>query len=273
MRRLIIIFLILFSLISQATGAEKLKIAVTHPWLLAGFIGGAEVEIIQIREWNLDGELIRTPEYKNLHVLPPHTRVIAIDENEAKSTGLDLQDNNFEIRLLYKPFPVSLEKISDPSVMPFLAQRILTALSEWDASNYPFYQRRLAEFQARLSSSLLAGQILRGSLICDLSGVSGILLQAAGCKITRPSNEILEQMQAGKNQILKDYIDDVRAKGYLIFIDAWTHKNIKRFLAKRTDVYSWSLPTVEMDYPSFLHEQYIALWQKTIAKPLPQKRR
>ena len=248
-------------------GDEKLKIAVTHPWLaiLAGFIGGAEVEIIEIRQWNADGDLIRAPEYKNLHVLPPHTRIIAIDEEEAKSAGLDLNDNNFEVRFLYKPFPVSLEKISDPSVMPFLAQRILTALSEWDASNYPFYQRRLAEFQARLSSSLLAGQILRGSLICDLSGVSGILLQAAGCKIVRPSEEILTQMQTGKAQILKNYVDDIRAKGYLIFIDSWTHKNIKKFLG--------SLPTVDMDYPSFLHEQYIALWQKTIAKPLPPKRK
>ena len=270
-----LIFLLLAN--STAMSAEKLKIAVTHPWLaiLASFIGGAEVEIIQILTWNPDGDLIRTSNGKILKELPDRTKIIAIDEAEAKSAGINLNKNekNFDIRLLYKPFPIGINRIADPSVVPFVAQRVLTALSEWDAANYPFYQRRLAEFQARLSSSMLAGQVLNGALIYDLSVSSGILLQAAGCKISRPSSEMLTQLQNYGAGALKNFANEKHSQGYIIFMDAWTHKNIKRHLEGRSDVYLWALPSIEMDYPSFLHEQYISLWQKITAKPLPGIRR
>ncbi|MBQ6435553.1 MAG: hypothetical protein IJJ09_06095, partial [Synergistaceae bacterium] len=74
----------------------------------------------------------------------------------------------------------------DPSVIPFVAQRILTALSEWDSQNYPYYQRKLAEFQARLSGSVLVGQVLKDITVCDMGESFGILLKAAVCKIERP---------------------------------------------------------------------------------------
>ena len=93
--------------------------------------------------------------------------------------------------------------LSDPSVLPFVAQRVLTVLADWDPANYPYYQRRLAEFQARLSGSVLAGrQILRDIPVYDLTGYSGALLEAAGCRIERPASADWAAWNKGKEQEL-----------------------------------------------------------------------
>ena len=86
--------------------------------------------------------------------------------------------SDLHFRALYRPFPIEADRIdaalSDPSVLPFVAQRILTVLADWDPANYPYYQRRLAEFQARLSGSVLAGrQILRDIPVYNLTGYNG----------------------------------------------------------------------------------------------------
>ena len=191
---LLIPLLLFFVICPLKARAEKLQVTVTQPWLalIASFIGGSNVEVTSLQVWNSEGELIRS-NGKALRNLPPDNHIIALDAGDAADAGLKEKEFS-NLRCLYAPFPVPAAEmdasLSDPSVLPFVAQRLLTALSAWDPSNYPYYQRRLAEFQARLSSSVLAGQqVLRGMSVCDLSGSSGYLLQAACCKIEHPGPE------------------------------------------------------------------------------------
>ena len=254
-------------------GDDKLNVAVTHPWLalLASFIGGPEVNVIPIRIWNDKGDLVMAEKGSVLRELEEGTKIMAIDANDAAVSGLNDSRKKFSLRCLYSPFPANINSLYDPSVIPFVAQRVLTALSEWDSQNYPYYQRRLAEFQARLSSSVLVGQVLRDSTICDMSGSSGILLRAAGCKIERP--EELDKWMKGNFAGLREYLELNRSKGIITMFDDDTPAALKRYLSGRSDVFRWVRPSLETDYPSFLHEQYISLWQKIITKPLPGRKR
>ena len=252
---------------------DKLNVAVSHPWLalLVSFIGGPEVNVTPIRIWNDKGDLVMAERGRVLREIPGGTKIIALDENDAKEAGIK-SANKFTVKFLYSPFPVSTNSLYDPSVIPFVAQRVLTALSEWDSQNYPYYQRRLAEFQVRLSSSILVGQVLKDMSIADFSGSSGVLLRAAGCKVERP-NEI-ETWQKGNFAGLREYLDEAKSKGAAIIFDDDTPPALKRYLAGKSDVYKLERPSLETDYPSFLHEQYISLWQKITEKPLPgQKNR
>lgn len=264
-----IILLILFSG-SAGRADDKLNIAVSHPWLalLTSFLGGAEVNVIPIRIWNDKGDLVMNERGKVLRELDEGSKIIALDENDARASGIDFR-KKFTIKYLYSPFPAEMKALYDPSVIPFVAQRVLTALSEWDELNYPYYQRRLAEFQARMSSSILVGQVLKDLTICDMSGSSGILLQAAGCTVIHP--EELERWEKGNFSGLREYLDSNKAKGINTLIDNDTPPALRRHLAGRSDVFLWERPGLETDYPSFLHEQYISLWQKITKKPMPGK--
>ena len=272
-RKVAIIILVIFLAggVSYSSD-EKMRIAVTHPWLalLANFIGGSEVEIIPLRVWNSGGELVLSEKGKILRELEKDSKIIALDPNDLKAAGIDESNNkNFMIKCLYSSFPVNLKTLSDPSVIPFVAQRILTALSEWDVQNYSRYQRRLAEFQARLSSSILVGQVLKDITFCDLSGSSGYLLMAAGSKVERP--ESFDVWQNGKLDGFKEFFDSQRESNKAILIDDDTPANLKRYLTGKSDVYKWERPPLDVDYPSFLHEQYISLWQNvTKKKSLPR---
>ena len=232
---------------------DKLNVSVTHPWLalLATFIGGPEVNVIPLRIWNSNGDLIMTDRGKALKQLEQGAKIIALDENDASASGIK-DTNNFVIKYLYSPFPVNVKLLSDPSVIPFVAQRVLTALSEWDPQNYPYYQRRLAEFPARLSGSVLVGQVLKEVTVCDFGGSCGILLQAAGCKILRPEEQ-LERWNKGNFSGLRDYLDGMKAQGVITVYDDDTPNALKRYLSGRSDSFKWERPTLERDYPSFLH--------------------
>ena len=253
---------------SSSLRAEKLKVYVTHQWLavLANFIGSTEVEIIPLKIWNADGVLINSEKGRFIKELNQDSKIMAFDNDDLKTLGLESR-NYKSLRLLYsKKIPVEINKIIDPSVMPFIAQRVLTILSEWTPNNYPVYQRRLAEFQARLSSTMLAGQVMKNSIICDMSIYSGVLMQAAGCKIIKPSSEDFTRWQNGNYANLREYAEKLNSQGIIILMDLWTPKLIKKYLSGRKNVFIWESPEPNQDYPSFLHEQYISLWQKIILK-------
>ena len=268
---LLLIPLLLFFIVCPLKAwAEKLQVTVTQPWLalIASFIGGSNVEVGSLQEWNTEGELVRTSS-KTLRSLPADAHIIALDARDAANTGLKGEEFS-NLRCLYAPFPIANAEmdasLSDPSVLPFVAQRLLTALSAWDPSNYPYYQRRLAEFQARLSSSVLAGQqVLRGIAVCDLTGASGTLLQAAGCKIERPGAEQL--VEWSKNSAaFRDFLRIKREEGVTVIADGATLRPLRRALAGQTGVFFLQRPPLTQDYPAFLHEQYISLWQTLTAK-------
>ncbi|MBQ9419581.1 MAG: hypothetical protein IJU31_04305 [Synergistaceae bacterium] len=265
---LILCVMFIFSGAAYAQEQEKkIDIAVTDMWLalITSFIGGQEINAIPIKIWNSNGDLVLADRGRVLKELPPDTKVIALDKQDFDSIkGLE----KFEVSYLYSSFPIEKSLLIDPSVIPFVAQRILTALSDWDSSNYAYYQRRLAEFQARLSGAALVGQVLKDVTLCYMGGSCGILLQATGCTIERPDDETLVRWQKGNFSGLRDYLDSMKAKDIIIVFDDDTPGPLRKYLSGRSDAFHWGRPASEVDYPTFLNEQYISLWQKTRTKPL-----
>lgn len=260
---LLLIFISIFISCPSCHAQEKSNIAVTDMWLamLTSFIGGSEVNVIPLKVWNSNGDLVTNG--KAFNTLSHDVRIIALDEKDAKNfKGLE----KFKIKFLYSSFPVDASLIVDPSVIPFVAQRILTTLSEWDAQNYPYYQRRLAEFQARLSGAILVGQVLKDVTVCDLSGSCGILLQATGCKIERPEAESFERWKKANFSGLRDYLNSMAEKNIIAIYDDDVPSALRRYLGGFQGAFHWGRPAEGVDYPTFLSEQYISLWQRVRMK-------
>ena len=273
--RLLLLLAFLLTLPIRA-GAEVLNVVVTLPWLalLTSFIGGPNVAVAPLLEWNPNGDAVPAARGRTLRSLSRDARIMALDSDDAHRVRLDAgKFSNF--RALYLPFPIEAPQIdavlSDPSVLPFVAQRVLTVLADWDPANYPYYQRRLAEFQARLSGSVLAGrQILRDIPVYDLTGYSGALLQAAGCRVERPASADWAAWSKGKEQeLLIQELDRRREEKVTAVMDGGTPKALRRLLESRPEVFSFGRPPLSQDYPAFLHDQYISLWLKSTTKPLP----
>lgn len=268
--------LVLLLLPFKANAAPFLEITVTSPWLsvLVTFIGGSNVKVSSIQDWNNDGELVRKIRPKTLQSLTSESFIMAFDLRDAQSIGIPVEKYPL-FRSLYKTLPLEKDKIdvylADPSVVPFVAQRILTVLADWDSANYPYYQRRLAEFQARLYSTTLAGrQILKDQKVFDLTGHSSAWLQAAGSQLIRPKAEEWNEWSEGKKieELLLLVNKNIEQK-VTVVIDQSTPKNIKKALAEIADVFIFTRPRKDQEYSSFLHDQYISLWLKMTSKPLP----
>ena len=99
-----------------------------------------------------------------------------------------------------------------------------------------------------------------------MSGSCGILLMATGCKVERP--EEIEKWQKGNFSGLRDYLEDLHSKEIITVFDDDTPNALKKYLSGRSDTFHWERPAPEVDYPTFLNEQYISLWQKTRTKSL-----
>ena len=250
---LIIILIINFSVRADAASLTEteaqIKIAAAGPWLavITSFIGGPNVSVTSLYDFNAKPN-------KNLN-LNNINKIIAIDRDELKNFKINLQASrltptDIETWYLFKEFKElnNLEAaILDPSVTPFIAQKIMTALSTWDAANYPYYQRRLAEFQTRLSSSILAGkQLLNGTKIyLDGEGALNLynLFKASGCEI----------------------LDQVTPEA-LSIVDDSSYVRGKRKVKSQGNIFYFKRPEIKdnnynIDYPAYLHDLYIALWQ------------
>jgi hypothetical protein len=267
---------LLFALAVEAQAAAVLNVTVTSPWLalLVNFIGGVNVRVTAIQEWNDDGELVRRIRARNLQSLPPDTPLMAFDFRDARGLGLPVERYE-NYRSLYAELPLEEDKIdaslSDPSVVPFIAQRVLTVLAGWDPGNYPYYQRRLAELQARLYSSILAGrQMLKDLPVYDLTGYSSTLLQAVDCGLIRPSPEEWASWSAWKEiPGLTALVSRQAENRVAVVIDYATPKAIRSSLASNPAIFLLGRPRIDQDYPAFLHDQYISLWSKMTSRPLP----
>ena len=199
---------------------------------------------------------------------------MAFDYRDSKRLGLPFEryDN---YRALYNQMPLDENKLdasmSDPSIIPFIAQRVLTVLADWDPSSYPYYQRRLAEFQARLYSTTLAGrQVLKDQLIYDLTGHSSTFLQAAGCRLTRPSDEEWAAWSAWREiGRLNSTVSRMAEEKAVVVMDYSTPRAIRSILSSNQAVFLIARPRPNQDYPAFLHDQYLSLWSRITLRPLP----
>lgn len=251
MRSLKLIILIILALnlslkSGEADNNNIINIAAVNPWVavIASFIGGTNVHVTSIYDFNF--KLNNNLDLNNLD------KVIAVDADDAKKINIKLK-NGVEVWYLFKDLSLNIEAaVLDPSMTPFVAQKIMTALATWDASNYNYYQRRLAEFQTRLSSSVLVGkQLLNGAKIyLNLEDESAMnlynLFIAAGCEILSGD---LNNSQAVVVNVNYNKQGNRKAKNL--------NKNIFEF--KRPELLN-AENSYDIDYPAYLHDLYIALW-------------
>nr|WP_321503763.1 hypothetical protein [uncultured Dethiosulfovibrio sp.] len=266
-RTRVIPIVLALSIFMPVAAEARWNITVTNPWLtsLVAFVGGVNVKVVPLSGWNEDGELVKL----RVKDLEPTKKAMAMDKKEIKSFRGSLGESA-RIEILYRDFPDSqnlAQVFSDPGTLPFIGQRVLVAMADLDPQGYEYYQRRLAEFQSRLDSTVSMGRkLLAGASILDLSGSQDRLFQAAGCTVTQDDGKIramVDDVLSKKKAKERD-----RALGDLI-------RSMEGYDAMLLDHYSGlqlSLPPgvypivvvhpldVDVDPVSALYDRYLAVW-------------
>jgi hypothetical protein len=270
---LIFLFMSFFFLLFPAIPGSCWEIYVSSPWLstITRFIGGVNVSVKPIQEWNEEGSTIRKIRQRNI---PDDSKIVALDASEASSLGLDPKKHP-GLFILYGTVPFDRGRTDfhffDPSVLPFIAQRVLTALSQFDPGNYSYYQRRLSEFQTRLDSTVLVGrQLLKNYPVFDLSGGFSSLLSAAGCGMLPADSSTKAAWGRGDDlESMFTAISDAVKKRIPVVIDPSTPKPIRDALKGNRDIISLGRPGHEQDILLFFHDQFLLLWNRLA--PLRQR--
>ncbi|WP_288959524.1 hypothetical protein [uncultured Aminobacterium sp.] len=260
--RLFFAFLLLLFLVPCR--ALAMDLWVSSPWLsvMSNFMGGVYVTVHPMVVWSEDGLEKRVAPKKMSEDLP----LLVLDYSDAQKYGISEKRKNLYV--LYRNLPFPREKLdsyfADPSVLPFIAQRILNVFSSLDTEHYFFYQRRLAEFQGRLESTVLLGrQLLQGKKVYDLSASYGELLRAARCEILRPSGENVTLWKNGESlDSFKQKVEEIIKQGIPVVYDAQTPRCMQDTLLKikSSQIILLKRPTIEEDLIISLYDQYLSIW-------------
>jgi hypothetical protein len=237
------------------------------PWLsgIARFIVGTTIKVQSASVWNSSGNLV-APRAKP----PADASVIALDPKDAGR--LDFKDKAPNLQLLYDNLPIEESKRGympfNPSILPFLSQRLLIVLCKLNPENYSFYQRRLAEFQSRMESSVEVGKSLIDNLpVLDLSGAVGPWIRAASSKAVRPPDELWNAWSANARMTdLSLAIQEAENNGWWILTDVWTPRQIREKTASSARLVSISPPEADYDFFDYLHNIYLKIWTASSVK-------
>ena len=262
LNRVTIAFLIL---ILGATHSFAVDVVAASPWVavLTHFIGGIKVNVTPLTTWDND----RVSRARIRNILNANPIIIALDNSEIERIGLDARELS-NIHLLYENAPFETSEsdkyFGDPAVLPFIAQRLLPVLSSLDNNNFSYYQRRLAEFQTRLSSTILAGRnLLRGQKILDLTFSNGYFLLAAGCDILKPDEgDIDAWVRLRQTESLNELVRRSQSENRLVIADAATPVPILTALRPFPNVLILPRPPLDQDFLTFLHNQYLTIWNE-----------
>lgn len=265
-RPLVLLLFALFLVLPSPARLQAWEVVVTSPWLatITSFIGGAYVTVNPLYVWNSNGSVVRKTRVASI---PKDRRMIALDADEARRLGLNAAERT-NLVLLYRQVPLdlpdSVSLFSDPSVLPFISQRIFTALSGFDPANYPYYQRRLSEFQTRLDSTILVGrQLLKGYPVLDLTGEFSDMLLAAGCDLSMRDKGLLDAWARGEDLAgLLSTVKNAVQKKIPVVLDTMTAKKIRDALKNEKDIIAIGRPAEGQDLLLFFHDQYLFLWNK-----------
>ena len=260
--RILFAFLILVFMTARSYAID---IVAVSPWVavLTHFLGGIKVNVTPLTTW--DNE--RVSRVRTVSILSADSNIIALDNSEIEKLGLDKRYYR-NVRFLYEKAPFEASEsdkyFGDPSVLPFIAQRFLPVLSSLDPDNFSYYQRRLAEFQTRLSSTTLAGRhLLKGQKVLDLTFSNSYFLSAAGCDILRPDEEDMEAWIANKQmEKLNEFVIRNQKENRLVIIDAATPKPIQTVLSSLQNIVVLPRPPLNQDFLAFLHNQYLTIWNE-----------
>jgi hypothetical protein len=236
------------------------------PWLssITRFIVGTTINIQSASAWNPSG-ILTSPRLK----LRDAT-IIALDPKDAARLGFETGNPN--LHLLYDNLPIEESKRGympfNPSILPFLSQRLLIVLCKLNPDNYSFYQRRLAEFQSRLESAVEVGRsLIHDAPVLDLSGAIGPWIRAASAKAVRPPDELWDAW-SGNARIaeLTLAVKEAENNGWQILTDAWTPQQIKAHTASSKRLVFISPPEADYDFFNYLHDIYLKFWTVSSAR-------
>ena len=252
--------LLLGLILLLASPAWALELWVTSPWLglMARFIGGAHATVHSLRTWAEDGRLVGASRPS------PAGLVVALDPGEAADYGLSAQRKN--LRVLYRSLPFQgsrrQELFFDPAALPFVGQRLLIVFAKADPEHYGYYQRRLAEFQSRMESTLEVGrQLLPEVRLLDLTGLAGAWIRAAVPQGVRPPEPVWRRWEEGADGAsLRASLDRAESRGWLILLDPWTPGPVREAAAGRKRVVHLPVPRNDQEMFLFYYDLYLTLW-------------
>jgi hypothetical protein len=253
--------------LAAETPSGIVTVCTTLPWItsMAQFIAGSTIRIQPLTTWTDAGTLrtLRRPDRSAI--------VIALDPKDALIGGIPADNPN--LHLLYNNFPVRDigrgALAFDPSVLPFMSQRMLIVISEFEPDNYPFYQRRLAEFQSRLESTLEVGRsLIKDVKLLDLTGSAGPWIRAASDGAVRPPDDRWGAwMSDTRMNELKLAIDEANRRGWWIVHDAWTPPPVRReVIGAHNNIFIKQPERPDYDFFAYLHNIYLEIWNTTAWK-------
>jgi hypothetical protein len=231
------------------------------PWLagVTRFVVGATVDIREASLWNASGAL-RIPQK-----LPQGARLVALDPSDASRFGI--AKGTPGLYLLYENLPIEEHERGtlpfNPSVLPFLSQRLLKVICEIKPENYSFYQRRLAEFQSRLESTVEVGRSLIGTIsVLDLTGSVSPWVRAACGHAVRPPRELWDAWTSNtRTADLALAVEEAESRNWWIITDPWTPPQIKTKISASPRLISVSLPQqAGQEFFDYLHAIYLEIW-------------
>ncbi len=252
--KIIAIFLLI--LLCTASPVEAWELAVSDPWLavVARFMGGTAVQVRPLATWGDQGEVVALRQKTDANV--PTLRLLCT--NPKKGT-----------KCLYSVLPIPGEKIGslffDPASLPFIGQRLLQLLSEWDPGNYSLFQRRLAEFQSRLDGNLAIGRkLIAGLPILDLTFLTTPWLQAASGDLLRPPEDHFKTWERKEGiDLLEEWLSRAQKEKRTVVADVWTPAVAKDRLANFTGSVVFPPPSLDLEWTLYLHDLYLALISAT----------
>lgn len=255
---------------TEAAQAENVKIAVTSPWLyeVASFIGGRQATVRALSTWGSGGATVPTGRPRAAEL------VIAFDPDDA--ARFKISKNNTNLRLLYKKVAMSEDQLRraffDPAMLPFIAQEIMKIIAAADTPNYAYYQRRLAEFQSRIDSTMGIGRhMLRDKRMLDLTGAEGTWVRSSISGIVRPPDSVWKSWLSGDGAALKAALDEASKRGWLVLLDPWTPEVIRNAAAAYPNRLTLPVPPEDTEFFVFLHEIFTMIANRVNAKPAEKK--
>ena len=232
---------------------------------MARFIAGTTIRIQPLTSWTETGTL------RTLRKLERDAVVIALDPKDAAAHNIPADNPN--LHLLYNNFPVrDIQRGAlsfDPSVLPFMSQRMLIVISELEPENYSFYQRRLAEFQSRLESTLEVGRsLIKDAKLLDLTGSVGPWIHAATANTVRPPDDRWGAWMGGTRiNELKLATSEAKRRGWWIVLDAWTPAPVRReVMGLHKNIFIKQPDRPDYDFFTYLHDIYLEIWNTAVRK-------
>jgi hypothetical protein len=231
---------------------------------MARFIVGSTMKIQPVATWNASGVL------RTARKLPQNATVIALDPIDALKFGISKGQEG--LYLLYDNLPIEEPQrgaISfNPSILPFLSQRLLIVLCKLSPDNYSFYQRRVAEFQSRLESAVEVGRsLVQDTHILDLSSSVSPWVRSSMPNAVRPPDELWSAWSSG-NRIsdLELAAKEAEKRNWWILLDAWTPAPIRTRVSGLPMSILIGPPEADYDFFAYLHNIYLQIWSRAVEK-------